>query len=449
MMHSIPREPIAAPATPLGHAALSVIRTTGEGAVDLLARVFSAPKRLRATAGNSAVYGRIVDPEDGAVVDEVMVLVFREPASYTGQESAEIMAHGSPAGVERILSLLYRIGFGAAEPGEFTLRAFLAGKMDLTEAEAVHEVVAASTARAHELAMHRLSGAVHRRVDELKRELVEVLAGVELCLDYPDDEVDVPELPRERLQALRTGIESLVATYRTGRIYQEGALCAIAGPTNAGKSSLFNLLLREERSIVSEQHGTTRDYIEAPLSLDGVPVRFVDTAGLRAAAEDIEGEGIRRSRSVVEAAALVLYVVDATAGITDEDRRTMETHPRFLGVWNKTDLTDAPAPEGFLPMSVAGGVGIEALLAAVRERILPEDVSSRGDPVIESTRQRDLLHRAAEDLRLVEEGVASGMPPDAVALDLRDAVNALGEITGEVTTADVLETMFSHFCVGK
>ncbi|MFP4565768.1 MAG: tRNA uridine-5-carboxymethylaminomethyl(34) synthesis GTPase MnmE [Spirochaetaceae bacterium] len=449
MSERIPSEPIAAPATPIGHAALAVIRTTGDHAIDLLANVFSAPTRLRAAGGNTSVYGHIVDPESDERVDEVMVLVFREPASYTGQESAEIVCHGSPAGVERILGLLYRTGFRRAEPGEFTLRAFLAGKMDLTEAEAVHEVVSATTARAHTLAVHRLSGSVHRRVDAIKRELVEVLAGVELGLDYPDDEVDVPDIPVNRVAELRGRIEGLAATYRTGRIYQEGALCAIAGPTNAGKSSLFNLLLREERSIVSEQHGTTRDYIEAPLSLDGVPVRFVDTAGLRAAAEDIEEEGIRRSRGVVEAAALVLYVVDATVGLTDEDRRTMTAHPRFLGVWNKTDLTDAPPPAGFLSMSVETGDGVEGLLSEVRRRILPEDVSGAGEPVIESTRQRDLLQRAAGALTLVEEAVRGGVSADAVALDLRDAVSALGEITGEVTSADVLETMFSHFCVGK
>jgi tRNA modification GTPase len=449
MSEHIPREPIAAPATPVGHAALAVIRTTGDGSVDLLARVFSAPARLRAAGGNTTVYGRIVDPESGEGVDEVMVLVFREPASYTGQESAEIMCHGSPAGVERILGLLYRVGFRPAEPGEFTLRAFLAGKMDLTEAEAVHEVVSATTGRAHALAVHRLAGSVHNRVDAMKQELVEVLAGVELGLDYPDEEVDTPDIPIERVAGLRGRIEGLAATFRTGRIYQEGALCAIAGPTNAGKSSLFNLLLREERSIVSEQHGTTRDYIEAPLSLEGVPVRFVDTAGLRAAAEDIEEEGIRRSRSVVEAAALVLYVIDATVGVTEEDRRTMAAHPRFLGVWNKTDLTATPPPSGFIPLSVATGGGVEALLAEVRRRVLPEDASGAGEPVIESTRQRDLLQRAAGALALVEDAVRAGVSPDAVALDLRDAVGALGEITGEVTSADVLETMFSHFCVGK
>jgi len=449
MSEHIPREPIAAPATPVGHAALAVIRSTGDGSVDLLARLFSAPARLRAAEGNSTVYGRIVDPESGEAVDEVMVLVFREPASYTGQESAEIMCHGSPAGVERILSLLYRVGFRGAEPGEFTLRAFLAGKMDLTEAEAVHEVVSATTARAHALAVHRLSGSVHERVDAAKRELVEVLAGVELGLDYPDEEVEAPDIPVDRVTELRGRLESLAATYRTGRMYQEGALCVIAGPTNAGKSSLFNLFLREERSIVSEQHGTTRDYIEAPLSLDGVPVRFVDTAGLRAAAEGIEEEGIRRSRSVVDAAALVLYVVDATVGVTEEDRGTMASHPRFLGVWNKTDLSGAPPPPTFLPLSVETGAGVETLLAEVRRRVLPQDVSGAGEPVIESTRQLDLLQRAAGALALVEDAVRQGVSADAVALDLRDAVGALGEITGEVTSADVLETMFSHFCVGK
>ena len=433
----------------MGHAALAVIRTTGDGSVGLLSRVFSAPQRLENAAGNTAVYGRIVDPDTGERVDEVMVFVFRAPASYTGQESAEISAHGSPAGVERILSLLYRVGFRAAEPGEFTLRAFLGGKMDLTEAEAVHEVVSASTRRAHELAMHRLSGAVHRRIDELKQELVEVLASVELGLDYPDDEVEVPPLPRERIAAARRGLESLIATYRTGRMYQEGALCAIAGPTNAGKSSLFNLLLREERSIVSETHGTTRDYIEAAVSLEGVPVRFVDTAGLRSAAESIEEEGIRRSRTVVEAAALVLYVIDATVGLTAEDEETVSGADRVVGIWNKIDLADASAPEGYLPLSATTGNGLEELLSEVRRRILPEDVSGADEPVIESTRQRDLLERTVRALHLVEQGAREGIAADAVALDLQDAVGALGEITGEVTSADVLETMFSHFCVGK
>ncbi|MFP4066305.1 MAG: tRNA uridine-5-carboxymethylaminomethyl(34) synthesis GTPase MnmE [Spirochaetaceae bacterium] len=449
MTRSIPRDPIAAAATAHGHAALAVIRTTGDGSIDLVARLFSRSRALSEATGNTTVYGRIIDPDTGDTVDEVVVLVYRAPAGYTGQDSAEIVCHGSPAGVDRILKLLYRSGFRRAEPGEFTLRAFLAGKMDLTEAEAVHEVVSATTARAHALAVHRLSGAVHRRIEEIKTSLVEVLSGVELGLDYPDDEVEVPPLPVERIDTLRRRIDDLRATYRTGRIYQEGALCALAGPTNAGKSSLFNLLLREERSIVSESHGTTRDYIEAAVSLDGVPVRFVDTAGLRSPAEHIEEEGIRRSRTVVEAAALVLYVVDATVGLAEEDRRVMESHPRFLGVWNKTDLTEAPAPAGFVPLSARTGEGVETLFEEVKRRVLPFDASVAGEPVIESTRQRELLDRASESLGLVLEGVGEGAADDAVALDLRDAVNALGEITGEVTAEDVLETMFSHFCVGK
>lgn len=481
---------IAALATPLGQSALAVIRTSGAGAIETLAAAFSRPKTLAEATGNSMIHGDLRIPgKEGpdAVVDDVMLGVFRAPRSYTGEDMVEIYCHGSVPGIERIFALLFELGFRQAMGGEFSLRAFLNGKMDLTRAEAVQEIVSARSRSAQVLALHRLGGAVERKIDGVKHALVKVLAMVSIQLDYPDDEIDDIQLPLDELRSLRSELKRLAATFEAGKTYRHGVRLALAGRTNAGKSSLFNALVREERAIVSDVHGTTRDYLEAPFSIKGIPVRLFDTAGLRESEERIEAEGIRRSGMVIESSALVFYLIDGTTqgrstetndrdtiGLDDlhsDDRRHVaelvaQSRPVVL-VWTKTDdLACLPAPK-FLRVEEADKVqtvgveipvvavssqnqdGIDRLLDTASALVLKGANVEDADVLIDSERQFSLLERSEESLERVIESVEAGAAMDLVALDLQDSIQALGEITGEVTSDDVLEAMFSGFCVGK
>lgn len=464
---------IAALATPLGTAALAVIRTTGPGCVEAIARCTDRPNQFRRTPGGRIRKVRLQDPDDDSILDEAMCAVFRAPRSYTGEDSVEIYCHGSIPGIHSILEVLHRNGFRAAEPGEFTMRAFLAGKVDLTRAEAVQEIVRSRTARGHVLALRRLGGSVEDAINQCKTELVRMMASVAIQLDYPEEETGEIPVSLETVCRVRGDLEELIGSYRTGRLYQEGVQVALAGRTNAGKSSLFNALLKEDRAIVSPTHGTTRDYLEGWIDLEGVPCRIYDTAGLRKTDEEIEGEGIRRTGRVLEAADLVLYLVDGIEGITAEDEELIrsfrvlapdeetvapgavpglpgEDRDRLILIWNKVDDRHCrQVPEGFLPVSATEITGIEDLVRTVMRRVTPRIRHPESSPVIDSLRQRNLLRRAASALREVELGLSGGIPVDAISVDLQEAIHALGEITGEVTSADILDEVFRSFCVGK
>ncbi len=442
---------IAALATPYSQSALAVVRLSGNDCIARLAPLVSEAGELSAASGNTLHHGFIA--ADGSRVDEVMIAVYRAPRSYTGQESAEIYCHGSLPGIERILALLFRHGFRQAEPGEFTMRAFLNGKLDLTRAEAVQELVNARTDTAQALALDRLGGSVTAWIDRVKNQLLQMLASVEVQLDYPEDEIEAAPVKAEAIDACGVELRRLASTYSAGRLYQEGVRVAVAGRTNAGKSSLFNLLLRADRSIVSDVHGTTRDYIEGNIVLKGIPIRLYDTAGLRASAEEVESEGIRRSRVLIENAACVLYLVDSTAGISpedDENLAALSEGQHIIRLWNKIDLAGTkPVPEGWVPLSAAAGEGLDELHERLYADISGGVRLGEGEAVIDSLRQKQLIDSAVESLERVRASVEQGMPLDVVALDLQEALHALGEITGEVTSADVLDAIFSGFCVGK
>jgi tRNA modification GTPase len=492
--------PIAAFATTPGESALTLIRCSGKNAVDLAASVFSRPRKLREAPANTVVHGWILDGDRaGEKIDEVLAAVYRAPKSYTGEEGLDISCHGGPAAGQGVMGALRAAGFRDALPGEFTLRAFLNGKLGLTQAESVMELVSAHSAAGRRRAVRRLSGALEAEIRGVKNLLVEVLAGTELFLDYSEDELALdgaealgllPERPKAE-EALGR-LEKLAASWAMEQLCREGALAVIAGRPNAGKSSLFNLLLKEERSIVTEIPGTTRDWIEGWLSLEGFPLRLMDTAGLRdgggPGTDPVEQIGMERSRELIEKADLILYVIDGAAGPDDGDRAFLETYgpappekgpgkkPALVVIWNKADLSPSPLGAGtelaaampgtelaagtepaggrFLAASAKTGRGLPELIAALKTALAGiagggwENLSPES-PGIGTARQKDLIDRAraaaAEALSLAARGEAL----DLVAPLLREAVNALGEITGEVSTADILETMFSRFCVGK
>jgi len=440
-------DPIAALATPWGESALAVIRTSGNGSVDRIASVFKGNKNITSLSGYTMAYGKLVD---GAVtVDEVVLGIYRAPKSYTGEDMAEIFCHGSLPGIKAILELLHKAGFRNAQPGEFTLRSFLNGKIDLTKAEAVHELITSKSRQAQSLALSRLAGSVFSAIDIAKHYLTDILAAVEIQLDYAEDEADPDAgFDFEKLDKASDILKKLASTYQVGKLYKEGIRIALAGKTNAGKSKLFNLFLKEDRSIVSEIRGTTRDYIESSVSVKGIPAVLVDTAGLRNSSDPIEAEGIRRSSMIIENSDIVLYLVDATQGADAEDLDFVKNHP-CIPLWNKTDVSECASPDGFIPISAATGAGFDELEDIIAAKAIGNARFCTEEAVIDSQRQKELIERALDAIGRVRSGMDGKMPLDVVAVDIGDAVNALGELTGEVTNSDILENMFSHFCVGK
>lgn len=449
-----PEDPIFALATPLAESALAVIRTSGPETVNLLLPLFSGRKKLRDAPGNTLLYGKILRPGDGSVLDEVSLAVYRAPRSYTGQECVEITCHGSLPVIQEMLDILSVSGFRQASPGEFTFRAYLNGKLDLSQAEAVQELISARSEKAGTLAVDRLFGAVAREVLRFRNETLRFAAWVELHLDYPEDEIEPPPFQLDEVDQLISEIRHLLETYRVGRLYRDGIRLVLYGRTNAGKSSLFNRILKEERSIVSDGHGTTRDYLESSITLGGLPVVLYDTAGIRDADSSVEQEGIRRSRRLLDEGDYVLFLADGEQGLSTTEEAFFLEHwndPRFLFLWNKQDAAAClPVPEGWIGISALTGEGFISLEQDLIRRIfsgggLPDD----GRAVIDSDRQRQLLLLAVEGLTLFRKGFEAGQPLDLLSEDLQQVLTALGELTGEITPEDILDTLFSTFCVGK
>ncbi len=428
-------EPVYALATAYAPSALAVIRASGTASLSLLAPFFKG--RLSARPSNTAVHGWIVD-EKGEVLDEVVVVKYEKGRGYTSEEAFEIMCHGSLPVIRAISGVLEKAGFRKALRGEFTYRAFMHGKMDLTEAEAVEELVKAKGERGREDALERLSGSVKREAEKIRDEIVNILASLEVQLDYGEDEI-IEEwvFPVGRVESLISRIEAVSATYRAGRLYSEGAKVVLAGAANAGKSSLFNALLKENRAIVSPLAGTTRDYIEAECEMDGIPVRLFDTAGLRDGSDEVEREGISRSERMMAEADLIVYVLDG------EEKEPPVKREKTIYVHSKSDITH---PDG-LSFSSLTGEGLEDVIEAVSGRLSSEVDTFSSVPVIESRRQKEKLDETASALR---DAIANrNMSADIIALFFQSALDSLAELTGEITTEDVLDELFSAFCLGK
>jgi tRNA modification GTPase len=455
----------------------------------MAASVFSAPEKLRNAQGNRVIHGWIVNPGTSEKIDEVLVSVFRAPKSYTGEDSLDISCHGGGAAGRAIMSALHGAGFRDALPGEFTFRAFMNGKLDLTRSESVMELVSAKTDTGRRHAIGRLSGVLEKEIREINNLLVQVLAGAEIFLDYSEDEVSAPseesegKLPgRPQAEEALGRLKKLALSWRRERIYQEGVLAAIAGRPNAGKSSLFNLLLKEERSIVTDVPGTTRDWIEAWISIEGIPVRLADTAGLRESTDPVEKIGVERSRELLEDAELILYVIDGAQGMGEGDRELLNSFVKGIAaakplilIWNKADLVPMPSGMEAVSVSAKTGEGIVELGAAIAAALNPVDSPKQSGAAahavaheasshaaspheaippyaaaaLGSARQKDLVENTVQAVEEALKLANAKEPLDIIAPLLRESVKALGEITGEVSTADILEQMFSRFCVGK
>lgn len=453
---------ICALATPPGMGAIGVIRVSGPKAIEIADSIYRAPnpkKKLVDAKGQTLHFGSIVDGEN--LVDEVLISLFRAPHSYTGENVVEINIHGSTFIQRRMMELLIRKGARSARPGEFTLRAFGNGKMDLSQAEAVGDLIASENEAAHKVAMHQMRGGVRQEVAKLREELINFASLIELELDFAEEDVEFAD--RTALETLLNTITStvnrLISSFSLGNAIVEGIPVAIVGAPNAGKSTLLNALLKEERAIVSDIEGTTRDTVEDEIHLGGLTFRFIDTAGLREAQDEIERIGIERSYAKIDQAKVVLYLFDASkAEASSEAERIQKIKDRagdkpVIVIANKVDALRsadelAAFPTTDLQLSAKHHEGIqeleEHLLSTVEIERLQES-----DTVITNTRHYEALLRTQEDVERIQNGLNTGISGDLLAFDIRQALAHLGEITGEITTDDLLGNIFANFCIGK
>jgi len=441
---------IAAIATPPGEGALAILRISGEAANAIADKVFRSKQPLSKHQPRTLILGKILSA-DGSVIDEVLAVRFAAPASYTGEDVVEIICHGGPLVAGTILRRLLECGAVLAEPGEFTRRAFLAGKLDLTQAEAVMDLIRARTPLALRAAAEQLEGRIGRETEAIRALLLEITAHLEAWIDFPEEDIDpaTGSALLDKIDLAASRIQALLATADEGRILREGVRLAICGAPNAGKSSLLNCLLGIERAIVSDQPGTTRDTIEESANLRGIAFRIVDMAGLRESEDRIEQEGIERARRAISSADIVLELVDASnpvfTNLPDFDA------PR-VRVWNKCDLAPAslarPA-EGDLFISCKTGDGLDALvdrLCEVAGHRLPGGNESF---VAINARHQACLSTALAHLSTARALLAENQAPELVAVDLRAALNSIGEVAGRIDAEDLLGEIFQRFCIGK
>lgn len=455
-----PADTIAAIATARGAAALAVVRLSGPDALAVADRCFPA-QRLATAPSHTAHVGYVTAP-DGERLDQVVATVFRAPASPTGEDVVEFSCHGGDVAPQRVLRALLEAGARLARPGEFTERAFLHGKLDLAQAEAVADLIHARSTMAHRVALRHLEGRYSEVLASLREDLLHLAGLVELELDFAEE--DVAFADRDELLDLVDRADRLLAdllgSHRLGRFVREGVRVAIAGRPNAGKSTLLNALLGRDRAIVSPTPGTTRDVLEAETEIAGLAFTFVDTAGLRATHDPIEAEGVRRAEHVVRTADLVLYVHDAALGLDADERAWLEAFaaaeasPPLLLVANKVDLLDDGGvdPE-CIPLSAQAAVqhpgALAPLLEALERAVLPDLAAAEDAAVVTRERHRQHLEGARAALARVRAALEAGISGDLLAPDLRAALRELGAITGATTTEDVLDAIFSRFCIGK
>lgn len=462
MSHIKDFDTITAIATPLGEGGISVIRISGLDAFSIADKIFLGRTKLSQAPSHTAHFGKVVNAS-GAFVDEVVAVIFRKPSSYTCEDVVEISCHGGYLVTQKVLQEVLSAGARLAEPGEFTKRAFLNGRLDLSQAEAVGDLIHSQSDAAYKSSIRQLSGELSRRIKNVRDELLNLASLLELELDFSEENVEFANRKalEERLEGAIKVVDELLSSYSVGKVYREGVRVTIAGKPNAGKSSLLNALLQENRAIVSETPGTTRDTISESISIDGVLFRLTDTAGLRETTDNIEKEGVKRAHKEAEESDVVLLVMDYNEFEAAENdplytrlgEVCARNAVRLVRVWNKIDLYKSESPrisenKDSFYISALRGDGIDFLKNRLLKAALAEDINE-SSVVVTNARHRDALARAQKSLKFALETLKGGKSGEFVALDLRSCLNSLGEITGEITTADILNNIFSKFCIGK
>lgn len=455
---------IAAISTPMGAGGIGIVRISGEKSIEIADRIFSAAdkKSLAEKKSHTMTYGRIVDPKTGEMIDEVLVSVMLSPRTYTKENIVEINCHGGMLVTGRVLELALNSGARLAEPGEFTKRAFLNGRIDLSQAEAVMDIIDSRTELSRKTAMSQLGGSIKEKVRALREEILDMTAAIEAAIDYPEHDVEeeTRSQMRARTEGLRKEIGKMLESADMGRIIREGVEAVILGRPNVGKSSLLNLLLMEERAIVTDIPGTTRDTVEEYMNLGGVPVKIVDTAGIRETGDTVERIGVERSRKCAENADVIFMMLDASEELTAEDMEILDfiKGRKAIILVNKTDIdnridTDTLCAytqrENIIPVSVKEETGMERLTERFREMFLGGDIEAKESVLISNARHKNMLQRAGEALERAIGTIDSGMPEDFISMDLQDALTALGEITGDSVDDEIIDRIFTRFCLGK
>ncbi|HEL0238143.1 TPA: tRNA uridine-5-carboxymethylaminomethyl(34) synthesis GTPase MnmE [Streptococcus equi subsp. zooepidemicus] len=449
---------IAAISTPLGEGAIGIVRLSGTKALDIAKSIFKG-KDLTTVASHTLNYGHIIKPSTGEVIDEVMVSVMLAPKTFTREDVIEINTHGGIAVTNDILQLLIKQGARMAEPGEFTKRAFLNGRIDLTQAEAVMDLIRAKTDKAMSIAIKQLDGSLSQLITNTRQEILNTLAQVEVNIDYPEyDDVEemTTALLRDKTQEFQALLEQLLRTAKRGKILREGLSTAIIGRPNVGKSSLLNTLLREDKAIVTDIAGTTRDVIEEYVNIKGIPLKLVDTAGIRETDDLVEQIGVERSKKALQEADLVLLVLNASEKLTEQDKAllALSQDSNRIILLNKTDLEQViekdQLPEEAIPISVLQNQNIDLIEDRINQLFFDHTGLIEQDATyLSNARHISLIEQAVQSLEAVNEGLALGMPVDLLQIDLTRAWEILGEITGDAAPDELITQLFSQFCLGK
>ena len=474
---SLLSDTISAVSTPRGESGIGIVRLSGPSSLSIVERIFQ-PRRSQLNISevetHTLTYGHIIDPETGDRVDEVLVSVMRAPRTYTREDVVEINCHGGSVPLSKVLELTLCMGARLAEPGEFTKRAFLNGRIDLAQAEAVADIIRAKTDLSLKVAVGQLEGRLSREINQIRSDLIDLLASVEVSIDFPDEDLDflASEKIAERIGCALDRLESLLATADEGKVITEGLTGVIIGRPNVGKSSLFNALLKEERAIVTSIPGTTRDAIEEFVNLDGVPLKLTDTAGLhhpkcdaiakaQKANDVIEIESMERTRIHLDNADLLLLVIDGSEPLTADDRQliSLVSDRRAIIALNKIDLPQCLSSKDIrslamdtIPVaevSATEGTGLHHLKSAIRDLAIHEAPASAEAVFVTKIRHKVALRSAKESLQYAMKSVQAGMPPELIAVDLRGSLKSLGEIVGETASEEILDQIFSKFCIGK
>lgn len=449
-----PEETVAAVATPLGEGGVAIIRISGKNSLAIAAKVFTGPVHSYKT--HTAHYGQIVNSQ-GEKVDDVLLLVMLGKRSFTGEDTVEIHCHGGSLITRKVLDVVLQAGARAARPGEFTFKAFMNGKLDLAQAEAVQELICAKNEHALAAAENQLSGTLSEKIHRFQQDLTETAAILEAWVDFPEEGLEFASMEEicDTLNSVCLKMEHLLSTFHNGKIIHEGLVMCLIGCPNAGKSSLMNALLEKDRAIVSHIPGTTRDVLEDQMRLNGLNFKLMDTAGIRRSDDTIEQEGIRRSKEAMQKADLVLLVLDVAKGIEEEDHWLIQQVPqgKTIAIWNKCDLPHAAIPALDIPHVVAisakQGTGLGELHAKIDAVIWEKGPPAKEEVLITNVRHKESLEKAIIACRQLIEGLRTGVSPEFLSMEMRQCLSQLGMIIGTNITEDILSAIFSKFCIGK